>query len=339
MKYLPMLSFNHGLFELYTNITSQIVDKNVDCFVRETVVYIDMDPNDKLYKAGLAINRLHLNSARMVYCKHFDENNIPFNIKEAPVSNVSGSAGENQCSMWNLSKHSHDFLELIYFIDGQANIKGKRAEYMVSPFNIVLYPEGIVHQELLSLYKHQEIICIGVKFSKKSNLETILSLKDQNNRLKWIFTEIHKQHCIEEKRNVDIVYSLVKLMFFYIQQFLDKGADSSTNRVEQAICYIRENFNSPITIEELAHFVNVSPTFLNKLFKKATGTTPISYVNLVRIEIAKQMLLAPDASVSIVCEKVGIDDPKYFSRLFKKVELMTPSEYIGNNLQTLSPIR
>jgi len=224
-----------------------------------------MGTSDRLIKAGLAIDRLNLNSARLVYCEHFTELDISSPKKNEQFSKESYTDGASRCNMWNFSKHSHDFLELIYFIDGQANIRGEKTEYLVSPFDIIIYPERIIHQEMLTLYKHQDIICIGVKFSNRSNIETILSIKDHQNRLKWIFTELHIQHKLEKKRNVDMVNYLVKLLFSYIQQFLEKGSDTPTNRVEQAICYIRENFNSPITIEELAGFVHVSPTFLNKL--------------------------------------------------------------------------
>ncbi len=292
-----------------------------------------MSDKSNLEQTRYAMDRLKLNSAKIMYCKRFNEKDIPTTVKHEIFRPSVITDESNQCNQWNTQRHSHNFLELIYFIDGQANIKGEKSEYRASPFNVIVYPEGIKHQELLNMNRHQEIICIGLQLQSPSKLKTVLSLKDQHNKLRWIFSELHHQYCIEDEKNHDIIYSLVRLIFFYIQQFLKKGGNTSTNRMEQAICYIRENFHTPITVEQLADFVNVSPTFLNNLFKKETGITPISYVNHVRVEIAKQLLLSADTSITIVCEQVGIEDPKYFSRLFKKIEGITPSKYVKTNMQ------
>ena len=82
-----------------------------------------------------------------------------------------------------------------------------------------------------------------------------------------------------------------------------------------------------LTLDQLAEKFYVDKFYLTKLFKAQFDTTINSFLNQVRITRAKQLLRFSDLSVEEIGRNVGIPEPNYFARVFKKVEGIAPSSY------------
>ena len=91
--------------------------------------------------------------------------------------------------------------------------------------------------------------------------------------------------------------------------------------------YIQQNYAAPISLEDLAQVAIVSKGTLIQAFKHAFDTTPIKYINRIRLEKAKALLLNTDSSISEISEMVGFQSLHYFSRYFKSNENLSPVEY------------
>ena len=85
--------------------------------------------------------------------------------------------------------------------------------------------------------------------------------------------------------------------------------------------------NGSPSIEQLAHELSVSQRYLSDTLKKETGKTTSEHLQLYLIDAAKNMLLRPNTSISEVAYALGFEYPQYFSRLFKKKEGISPSQY------------
>lgn len=96
------------------------------------------------------------------------------------------------------------------------------------------------------------------------------------------------------------------------------------HKIEQ---YIRENYARQITLTDMAETFHMNPVYFCQYFKKKKGLTYLQFLNQVRIEEAKELLLKRELSVEQISEKVGISNANYFGRLFKKVTGMTVGEY------------
>lgn len=103
--------------------------------------------------------------------------------------------------------------------------------------------------------------------------------------------------------------------------------DEGRKIILKAVEYINENFKKDIMLEEVANFVNISSFYFSKIFKEYTGKNYVDYITDLRIEIAKDKLIEGIISIKEICYEVGYNDPNYFSRVFKKVEGLSPSEY------------
>ncbi|MDO4454336.1 MAG: AraC family transcriptional regulator [Eubacteriales bacterium] len=92
--------------------------------------------------------------------------------------------------------------------------------------------------------------------------------------------------------------------------------------------YIRENYqNAGLSEEIVSKAAGMSPISFSILFKKVTGQTYISYLRKVRMEAAEKMLCQTEEKTYVIAKQVGIDDPNYFSYLFKKQYGVAPSLY------------
>lgn len=97
--------------------------------------------------------------------------------------------------------------------------------------------------------------------------------------------------------------------------------------VKEVVTFIRFNIDQPISLNTLAKTFGVHPAYLSRTFKKTMGMTVTDYINTLRIQEAKYLLEQGNASVARVALSVGYNDSNYFSKVFTKLEHMTPHEY------------
>ena len=105
---------------------------------------------------------------------------------------------------------------------------------------------------------------------------------------------------------------------------------SINNYILRAVEYIHANYNTCITVNEVAHEVGLSRGYLQKLFKEQRNTTIIEYLIHYRMEQSCKLLIETDYSVAAIAAKVGFNDLKHFYTIFKRVFHTTPSEYRQN---------
>jgi AraC-like DNA-binding protein len=97
-------------------------------------------------------------------------------------------------------------------------------------------------------------------------------------------------------------------------------------RVVRAKLFIDAHYAGNIDLDHISGEVNFSKFHFIRLFRKAYGKTPYQYLTTVRIYQAK-LLLQEGQSVSFTCSALGFESPGSFSRLFKQIIGMSPSEY------------
>lgn len=102
--------------------------------------------------------------------------------------------------------------------------------------------------------------------------------------------------------------------------------------IKSACNFIKNNYQNDITLEDTASQCRLSSFYFSKLFKREKGITFIEYLTKQRIKKAKNLLKESNYSIKEICGKIGYSDPNYFTKVFKKVEAISPSKYRSNNL-------
>ena len=108
---------------------------------------------------------------------------------------------------------------------------------------------------------------------------------------------------------------------------LDRMIYHNVIRLRPVVEYIAENYGEKIYIETLADMIGVSPDYFTKMFKDSIGTTPIDYINGVRVNHALRLLTMTDTPVNEIADKTGFSNPNYFHKIFKSYMEISPLAY------------
>lgn len=103
--------------------------------------------------------------------------------------------------------------------------------------------------------------------------------------------------------------------------------DRETKNIEKVFQYVRENIRGDILLGRAAEIACMSESRFCRVFKKTTGHTLLDYVNRVRIDLARQLLLRSDTKVEQVASEVGFNTPSYFFKIFRRYANLSPDEY------------
>jgi len=120
---------------------------------------------------------------------------------------------------------------------------------------------------------------------------------------------------------LDIIFAAMEREAFYADDLLKK-----------ALNYIDRNMKKGVKLDDAANYVNMSPSYFSKFFKRNSGVNFIDYVTERKITYAKDMLLDTDIPVSNIAYELSFRETNYFSKAFKKKVGLTPSEYREQNM-------
>lgn len=121
---------------------------------------------------------------------------------------------------------------------------------------------------------------------------------------------------------------------FIINSVHSNRLGKKSEGVRNAIRYMEEYYMEPITLEEISSYVGVTPQHFSKVFKEETGKNYIEWLTNYRMDVAKGLLIEGKQTIKEVCFKVGYNDPNYFSRIFKKIEGSSPTEFLNSGKKT-----
>lgn len=123
---------------------------------------------------------------------------------------------------------------------------------------------------------------------------------------------------------VEICHSIIRMIVH-----VPAPADRIADRVElnRVIEHLHTHLDDKITVEGMASVAHLSASHFARVFKQETGKAPMEYVQDLRLERAKKLLIAGDKSMTEIALECGFGSPSYLSACFQKEYKMTPSEY------------
>ena len=102
--------------------------------------------------------------------------------------------------------------------------------------------------------------------------------------------------------------------------------------ISQAVGIIEMEYNTDLSLSSLAERLSVSTPYLSSLFKEEVGQNFKEYLTAVKLSKARSLLITTSESINEIAEKVGYNNAKQFSAIFKKYVGSTPAEYRRDNL-------
>lgn len=108
---------------------------------------------------------------------------------------------------------------------------------------------------------------------------------------------------------------------------MNEKSQTAGERIREAIHYIDTHLQEELTLKELADYIHLNPSYLSVLFKEQMELTFSEYVTRQRMQRAKELLISTSLPISDIAEQSGYRTAKYFIKIFKEMEGITPSTY------------
>lgn len=158
-------------------------------------------------------------------------------------------------------------------------------------------------------------------------------IADRNNIFEDIFLTLSDGYTIDNLRYTTSLlhFYLGSLRYLPIYRKCHKVKEENTDNhcivVNAALKYMEENMERQITLKDLATYTGYSVSHFSSIFNSSTGHSPLNYFNMLKVKKACELLDTTNMKITQISGKVGIDDPLYFSRIFKKIVGISPKQY------------
>lgn len=132
----------------------------------------------------------------------------------------------------------------------------------------------------------------------------------------------------EESASIDEYEKRVKNVYCAVSEYFEENNNNNDKSVhEYMIKFINENYNKDIYLETIAENLGLTANYISRCFKKNKGITYMEYINKLRINKAKELLIKTNKKVNEIYKEVGYQSQNSFMRMFKKIEGISPLEY------------
>ncbi len=257
--------------------------------------------------------------------------------------------------------HKHDFIEIVYVISGSARHFMGDINYEIRKGDLIIVNYGVPHAfiplkdsgepfstyDLLFTTELFEITTMeGSDFSALASSYLFYSLfsddESLNNSLNLIrsgskefydiFSKIYDEYTERKSGFMNMIRAYLIMLITKIFREIDRKTKSTTTKeqkdvVNKAIEYMKQNFNTPINLDNLVADIFLSKDYFRQLFKNTTGMSVTDFIQKTRIEEASRLLLTTDRPVFDIAGDCGFMDVTFFYKTFKKLTGKTPSEF------------
>ena len=135
-----------------------------------------------------------------------------------------------------------------------------------------------------------------------------------------------QRSALAEHQGRALAVLVLEELFHFAAQEADSGGDLPP-ALRQMLHLVRRQTDKKISLENLADFSGLSLSTVGRMFRRHLGVTPMQWITRTRMEQAARLLAGSWTPVSVVARRVGMEDPYYFSKLFKKVMGLSPRAY------------
>lgn len=142
-----------------------------------------------------------------------------------------------------------------------------------------------------------------------------------------MITEVTDKRTGYELMAASLLLNIVSLITRQLDENSVESTGSSSMKIHESVKYIHKYYDRKITVAELAKMSLLSTNRYTNVFKQVTGMSPQQYIIQFRLQKACELMRHTSLNIRQISALTGFDDQLYFSRLFKKYEGMTPSEY------------
>ncbi len=250
-----------------------------------------------------------------------------FGAKPIRITLQSGP-GQLICPHW------HSYFEYIEILEGSMTITVGQTSYPVSRGDIIFVGSGLFHTGTSENGCMLRALIVPASEWSGGFPDLSFLMPDynpvigKNEEMSRLLTLVYKEYSVERVYQAAAIRALLSLLNISICRIYALAVDTKQNAaVKKAAEYILKNFQSEITVDDLANYVNLSKFHFSRLFKEVTGLSPIAYLTRTRISRAIALMEQTDLTMTEISSACGFSSPNYFNRVFKSFTGSTPHKY------------
>lgn len=235
---------------------------------------------------------------------------------------------------WNTKNVICPENKLFYITDGELIVETENAKYIGKKGDMMIIPAELKHSFYLTDKHYAEKYWMHFQLKTGSenyfeNFTVPLKITVGKNEyaektFSALLTETESDEPSAKLKAAALVLALVS---FYTENCIVTETGRVGDEIEKVITYIKSNYGENPTLKDLTKLANLSPNYLVRKFKKRTGYSPMRYITMIKIEVARFMLENTADTVSDIMEKVGFYDSAHFSKTFKLQTGYSPRNY------------
>ncbi len=228
---------------------------------------------------------------------------------------------------------------LIYNVEGEGIINIKNKTMTVPPGHFFIIPEDIPHAYSAVEDNPWSIYWIHFSGPKAKYLaKPILTptpvntfansrLTERFNLFSEIFHTLERGYNLEVLEYVNLCLPKLLASFSHIAQYTSMNDKYAKDPVNQTVSFMLDHITQKYKLEDFAKLIKISPSHLSRIFLNQTGHSPIEYFIQLKIQQSCRLLDNNSLTIYEVARQSGFEDQFYFSRQFRKVMNMSPSQY------------
>lgn len=251
----------------------------------------------------------------------------------------------------------HNFWEFLYVDKGEVEVMADDVGYRLRQGQIIFHKPNEFHNVFANGVVAPNLVVVSFECNSPAMSyfegKVILAGEDERELIARIVKEANDAFCsppndpnlTKLERASSSAFASEQMIEILLSQMLirlvRRGAEearevkisssvklrSDNDLVKRVIAYMEENAAGNLTFSQVCRFSAQSATNLKTIFKSVTGRGVMEYYRLIKIEVAKTLLREGNGNITQIADKLGYASVHYFSRYFKQITGMTPSEY------------
>jgi len=125
----------------------------------------------------------------------------------------------------------------------------------------------------------------------------------------------------------EVCWALTDILRKFTKETFEFSHVKHVDLISKAVSYVKTNYMRKLTLNEVAEYVFLSPSYFSKIFKEEMNYYYNDYLNYVRVEKSKVLLLTERISLVDIAANVGFYDQSYFNKVFKRITGVTPKKF------------
>ncbi|MBE7044027.1 MAG: helix-turn-helix domain-containing protein [Ruminococcaceae bacterium] len=252
--------------------------------------------------------------------------------------------------------HYHDYIELIYNLEGTHEIWindrsftfcendlvliSSREVHMIHPtkgkYLVLLFEPELLYSTTLGAAEFKYVMPFLLESAEHQKVFTADELINSN--IDQILTGILQEYMQRQYGWEMAIQTGINQLFLWILRHWNQNGvklsfenpSASTMRLQSVFDYVEKHYADAITAEEMAQLCNMSYSYFSRFFKKNMQKSFNEYLNFIRINEAEKLLASTDLTITEIAMQVGFSTSSYFIQQFRRIKNTSPKQFRKN---------